>query len=601
MTQSLGQYLVNRLLPENLRSKDTLDKKALHERLYQYARSNPGDAAKTIDGIRELGHEIATTEGASLGLDDITPDYKRRAGILRPVLRQLQAKPNLSENERGKLILEGQAKLQDTLKKGFHGSQDVLVRSGARGKPVQLMRSFMAPVAARKISGDPVPWLIHHSYSEGLRPSEAFATNIETRNNIISANLAVTEPGDFSKILVNNMGDELVLSEDCGTTNGVSMDPRDPNVIDRHLARAAGGHRANALITPQVASDLVKKKTRSIMVRSPMTCELNAGVCQKCFGQDEKGQHHSLGTNVGIRSAQAITEPLTQFTLSAKHGVRQAGDDKAAVQGLKGLRQFLEMPKSFANKATLSTVRGKVERVQKAPQGGYNIKIGDNEFYTPPHLKPTVRPGEKVTPGDALSDGVPMANEVVRYKGLGAGRKYMVEQLHDTYRRQGVDLDKRHFEILARKHLNHVEVEEDPEENFYPGEVVSFPTMMSHLAQQGEDIPTTKAENRLLAKNYLHHTAGTIVSPEMVRELKNEGVKSVRVAKNPPKVSFIVQPITSNPLLNPDWMARMGHRKLKTTLLEAAHQGQKADIHGASPIPAYAYGSEFGEGPGHRY
>lgn len=595
--QTLGQTLVNDLLPDDLRATGPLDKKELHKRLYEYAKRDPAKAAVAMDKLRQLGHEIATTEGASISLDDITPEYAARNDILKPLLKKFQKIDD--PLERQKLLLEQQTKLQKA-SADFHGSQGELVRSGSRGAPSQLMRSYMAPVAARDSQGNVVPWLVHHSYSEGLRPSEAFATNIETRLNLIASNLAVTEPGDFSKILVNNMGDQLILSEDCGTHNGVPMSTDDPNIIDRYVARPTGGFGHNTLITPHTATKL-RQAEKTVVVRSPMTCELNDGVCQHCYGQNERGKLHKLGTNIGIRSAQAITEPLTQFTLSAKHGVRTGSATKPGVTGLKGLRQFLEIPETFMNKAALSSADGKVSKIEKAPQGGHNIFVGTNSFYVPPHLQPSVHIGQAVRPGDALSNGVPMPNEVVQYKGLGAGRKYVVDKLYDIYQDQGADLDKRHFEVLARTHLNHVQIDNDPEKRFHPGEIVNYSTLQKSLSEDTKDVALKAATGQVLARGYLQHTAGTVVTPEIIHDLKQQGIKTVEVATKPPTMSFHMQPITSNPLLNPDWMARLGHRKLKASILEGAHFAQKADIHGTHPVPAFAYGKEFGTGPKGRY
>lgn len=597
MPQTFGQLLVNDLLPKDLQTNKTLDKKGLHQRLYTLAKRDPSTAARTMDQVRQLGHEIATTEGASITLNDITPDYKARNAALKPALKSLQRVSD--PHKRTQVILNAQSKLQKVVPR-FGGTQGMMVQSGTRGKPVQLMRSFMAPVAARDAQGNPYPWLVHHSYSEGLRPSEHWTTSTESRNNLMSANLAVREPGDFSKILVNNMGDQLILDEDCGTKNGIAMSTDDPNIIDRFLAKSVAGFTAGTQITPQVFSQL-KKKTKTVIVRSPMTCEHTDGVCQKCFGLNEKGKLHSIGTNVGIRSAQAITEPLTQFTLSARHGVRQAGSDASKVKGLKGLRQFLEMPSTFSNKAILADNAGKVDKVEKAPQGGFNITVGGATQYAPSGVMPVVRKGQRVTPGDVLTNGIPKPDELVKYKGLGAGRQYLTEQLHDAYKTQGVDLDKRHFEILARTHLNHVQVDEDPEDRFYPGEVVNYNTMLKELSKDTTQTPVNKAKGQMLAKGYLHHTAGTVVTPEIAKDLSKNGISQVRTAKQPPKLSFVVRSITSNPLLNPNWMARLGHRNLKQTTLEAAQFGEKADLHGTHPVPGFVYGAEFGKGPGKRY
>lgn len=598
MTQTFGQLLVNEHLPNDLKIKrgDELPKKELYQRIYRMVRSQPKVAADRINRLRSLGHEIATAEGVTIGLDDITPDYKRRDPVLKTALKRV--KQTSDPKKRIEIISNVQEKLLGQAKQ-HPGSQGLLVRAGAKGKPPQLMRTVNAAVHARGPGGTMSPWLIHHSHSEGLRPSEMFIANVQSRNDIIESNLAVTEPGDVAKILVNNMSDQLVLESDCGTHNGVAMRADDPNVTDRYLARSQGGFPRNTLITPQVAAKL-GKKMKTIMVRSPMTCEMNEGVCQKCYGLNEYGQPQRLGTNVGMRSAQALTEPLTQFVISAKHGLATVKRGKQ-VGGLKALRQFLEVPKSFINKATVAYQDGKVTSVEKAPQGGMNVFVDNEAHYVPAGLEPIVRKGDTVTAGDALSEGTPMPNEVVAHKGLGAGRKYVVDHLHDIYQDRGVDIDKRHLEILARAQLNHVRIEDDPNDRFYPGEVVNYTTLVSRLAEDVDKVPVKKAKGEILAKGYGHYTAGTRVTDEVAADLKKSKITNVEVAKEPPRLTFLMKPISRNPLLNPDWMARLGHRYLKDSVLEGAHFAESSDLQGAHPIPAYVHGISFGKGPGGRY
>ena len=597
MAETFGQYLVNDLLPKDLKTSGAVDKKDLYNRIYTMVRRNPTDAAKRIDNLRMLGHELATTEGISVGLEDIAPD-PRKGVIVKPLMAQM--KRTQDDDKRRKLIESAEKKLLD-LSKNHPGSMGEMVRSGGRGKDVQLMRTSNSALFAKDpVTRDTYPWMIPRSYAEGLKPSEDWVASTESRVNLMDANLAVTEPGALSKLLVNNMNNQLILDEDCGAHNGIMMNTDDPNLVDRFLARTESGFPRNTLITPQAATQL-RKKAKSVMVRSPMTCEHNDGICQKCYGLDERGQPQTLGTNVGVRSAQALAEPITQFVISAKHGVRGKVSDKKAVGGMVGLHQMLEVPKSFINKATLATSTGDVTGVNRAPQGGFNIQVGDTKHYIPPGLSPVVQPGQRVTPGDALSDGIPKPDEVVQYKGMGTGRKYMVDQLHDIYRDRGLDVDKRHFEVLARSQLNHVRVDEDPEERFYPGEIVNYTTMMKTLGADVKDKPVKDAVGRVLAQGYMHHTAGTPVTTEVAKELSKNGIRVVNVSKRPPKISFFMTSLSRNPLLNPDWMARLGHRYLKESLLEGAHSGQFSDIHGTHPVPAYAFGREFGQGSGGRY
>lgn len=598
MTLTLGQLLINDLLPAGSAINGPVTKKDLNNKMLDLAKENTPEAARRIDALRRLGHELSTTTGVSATLDDITPDYATRDKIVKPTLQQLQHVEDL--DERRAIIKQTQQKLLEA-SKDHPGSFGMMVRSGARGKPVQLMKTVAAPVMALTHTGEPVPWLVPRSYAEGLRTSEIWATHIETRNNQIDTRLAVTEPGDMGKILVNNMADQMVTTDDCGTRNGVMMSVDDSQTADRFLARAEGGFSKDTITSPRVLTKLKSKGIRSVMVRSPMTCESKSGVCQKCFGLNQAGKTHDIGTNVGIRSAQALAEPLTQFALSAKHGVRSTVDDAAKVQGHKGFRQLLDVPQNFANKAGVAPEDGVIDRIEKAPQGGYFIHIGENQMYTAPGFDPIVKENQQVLAGDVITKGIANPADIVRHKGLGAGRQYLVDQIQSLYKNQGVNIDRRHLELLTKAHLNRVRVDHDPEGRFFPGEPVEYNKLLGQLQEEAHDVPLDKAAGKVLGGNSLHFTAGTRITPDVIDALKSAKVKAVPIMPNMPQLTPIMRPIVRNPLLNPDWIARLGHRYLTESLLQGAHFGEKSDIHGQHPIPAIAYGAEFGKGQGGNY
>lgn len=593
MTQTLGQLLVNDILPKDMQVSGPVTKKDLDQKLYTLARQDTVDAARRIEKLRQLGHELATTEGISATLDDITPDYALQKKMLGPVLRQMQQTDN--QEKRQDILREAQPRVVDA-SKSHAGSFGTMVRSGARGRPVQLSKNLLAPVMALTGTGDPVPWLVHHNYAQGLRASEAWATHVETRNNQIDTRLSVTEPGDIGKILVNNMADQLVTSEDCGTNNGVMMNIDSNDVADRYLAKSVAGFPHNTLITPQVITKIKDRGEDNIIVRSPMTCEAHTGVCKKCYGLNEFGKLHPIGTNVGIRSAQALSEPLTQFALSSKHGIRTSPQDKSIAQGHKGLRQLLDIPESFSHSATVAPIDGQVSHIEKAPQGGFLIHIDQEQVYTPPDRPPTVKPGQNVIAGDVLSSGTANPAEIVLHKGLGVGRQYLTDQLHGIYKRQGLDIDRRHVELLTKSHLNRVRIDDDPSNTYYPGEIVQYNSLLGHLRENAKEKSLKDASGDILASNQLHFTAGTRLTPDVIDNLRQAGIKKVLVPEDSIKITPIMRPITRNPLLNPDWLARLGHRYLQESLLQGAHFGEKAKIHGTHPVPALAYGAEFGQG-----
>lgn len=591
---TLGQHLVNRILPPKWRAGDAaLTKATLNDSLVRLAKEHPDEYPDVVTKLKRLGDEVATLEGISVGLDDIAPHPDRDATIAPHAEAFRRAK---TQTEKEKALYAAQDAMLQLAKKD-KGSMGEMVRSGGRGNAAQLMRAVAAPVLATDSKNKVIPWMITKSFSEGLTPADAWVAGTEARKNAVLSNISVVEPGDLAKILINNMGDKLVTMPDCGTKNGVVMSATDPHVVDRFEAVT------NRLITPQLASKLAADG-KEIVVRSPMTCEAPHGVCQKCQGLSPAGQLHTIGTNVGMRAAQALSEPLTQFSLNAKHGgrVAAAGSDKKMLEGIKGIRQLLEVPTTFLHKAVLAERDGKVTSVDAAPQGGTYVHVQDVRHYVPPDQRVVVTPDQSVFAGDVLSDGVPRPDEIVKHKGLGEGRRYLVDAMHDVYKRAGADVDKRHLETLARSVLNHVQITDPgPDDSFVKGDIVDYNRFRAALGDSRRKLPVHEASGETLAQDVLHFTAGTRVTPSVVDVLTRRGVSTVEVADHAPTATPYVRAASRTPLLNPDWMARLGHRYLKETLLAGAHRGDVANVHGYSPVPAYAAGAEFGFGEEGRY
>lgn len=591
--RTLGQHLVDSVLPPGWQHEShALTKGALNDSLVRLAKSNPSAYPNVVTRLKRLGDEVATLEGISVGLDDIAPHPERDA-TLAPHVEAFRAATTTPAKEKA-LYAAQEAML--SLARRDKGAMGEMVRSGGRGNAAQLMRAVGSPVLAHDSRDRVVPWLIEKSFSEGLTPADAWVAGGEARVNAVRSNISVVEPGDLAKILVNNMGDKLVTMIDCGTHNGVEMASTDPHLIDRYLTDGR-------LVTPALAATLAASEDR-VTARSPMTCEAPHGVCQRCQGLDPSGHVHSLGTNVGMRAAQALSEPLTQFSLNAKHGGRVSSATTGVKQltGIKGVRQLLEVPASFTHKAVLADKDGAITRVEPAPQGGSYVFVEGSRHYVPPDQQVIASVDQPVFAGDALSDGIPRPDEIVHHKGLGEGRRYLVDALHDVYRRSGADVDKRHLETLARSVLSHVQVTDPgPDDVFLKGDVVDYNRFRAAMAGSRRKVELSKALGETLAQDVLHFTAGTRVTPDVTGRLSRRGVREVEVADHAPEAVPLMRSASRTPLLNPDWMARLGHRYLKDTLLAGAHRGDVSDTHGYSPIPAYAAGSEFGLGEEGRY
>ena len=594
MATTLGRHLVDNALPEKWRGRGVLNKGSLNNMLVEIAKEHPDKYPDIVTKLKRLGDEVATLDGISVGLDDIAPRHTERDAALKPHVEAYRVAKTSGDKEKA---LMGAEDAMLTLAKNHPGTMGEMVRSGGRGNAAQLMRAVGAPVLARDSKNKIIPWMITRSFSEGLKPADAWVAGTQARVNAVLSNISVVEPGDLAKILVNNMNDQLVTMPDCGTKNGISMPGSDPHIIDRYTAAT------NKLITPQYASQL-SKSNDPVIVRSPMTCEAAHGVCQHCQGLSPSGQLHNIGTNVGVRAAQALAEPLTQFSLNAKHGGRidRASDAEPKLEGIKGIRSLLEVPTTFMHRAILAEHDGEVTDIEKAPQGGHYVYVGGTQHYVEPEHRVVVKRGDSVYAGDVLSNGVPNPAEIVRHKGLGDGRRYLVDALADVYKRSGSEVDKRHLETLAKSVLNHVQITDPgPDDAFLKGDIVDYNKFHAALAASKQRVPTTDSHGETLADGILHYTAGTTITNTIADNLIKHGVTSVAIAQQGPQAVPVMRPASRNPLLNADWLHRLGHRYLKETLLSGIHRGDTSDLHGYSPTAAYAAGLDFGNGPDGKY
>lgn len=598
--RTFGQHLVNEILPTEHHDSGALNKGNLNKILLSIAKNTPEQYSDVVTRLKRLGDELVTLEGVSTGLEDVKPDKVKRDALLNPLLTRFNAAK--TEEAKKDILLEANSKMIEYTKAN-KGTLAEMVRSGGRGNAAQLMKIIGSPISARDEHDNVLPVFINRSYSEGLRPAQSWITGNEARLDTIRSNIAVSDPGDLAKILVNNVGDQLITRIDCGTHNGVVLHTDDSHIIDRYLAHPIGSYAYNTAITPHVAQELHTLSPTAI-VRSPMTCEQHEGVCQKCAGLNQSGHAHPIGTNIGMRSAQAMAEPLTQFALSAKHGGNLAKSKERTVEGLKGVRQLLEIPESFLYKSILAGQDGTIKKIDPAPQGGTYVHVDDTKHYVGPDLSVIVGIGDRVEAGDRLSNGIPKPDEVVEHKGLGAGRQYMVDALHSIYKEKGTELDKRHFETLAKGLMNYVRIVNTPTDNdfgFLKDDVVSYNSFKRAIQDQQKPMSTHDAIGETLANNVLHFTAGTPITHSMQQTLLKQNIQTVPIAQNVPEIEPIMRTAARNPLLNPDWMARLAHRYLKDTILSGAHKGESSELHGVNAVPAYASGSEFGQGEDGKY
>ena len=100
-----------------------------------------------------------------------------------------------------------------------------------------------------------------------------------------------------------------------------------------------------------------------------------------------------------------------------------------------------------------------------------------------------VYPGEKIQRGDVVCDGVLDPKDILRYRGIGALREYIVDNIQEVFQAQGVLLNDKHIEIIIRQMLRKVDITEAGDSDFVKGERVEYVSALSaneELEQEGK-------------------------------------------------------------------------------------------------------------------
>lgn len=283
---------------------------------------------------------------------------------------------------------------------------------------------------------------------------------------------------------------------------------------------------------------------------------------------------------------------------SAKHtaGMTQS---KKTYSGLGTITQFTQSPEKFKDKATVSELDGTVEDVHEAPQGGHYVVVSGTKHYVPAGHDVEVKPGDKVEAGDFLSEGLGDPEDIVRHKGLGAGRLYYANRLNQILADSGAKNDKRSTEILARGALRHVRIIDDTGYGQYlPDDIVDYNTLQNQYKMP----ETARLQNakdsvgKYLQQPVLHYTIGTKITPKVVKDLTNNNLNEIYVDDNEPAFKPEMIRIRAASHTNPDWMASLGTSYLTKQLNESSTKGDDTNVlQNADYRPRLAFGKDFGK------
>lgn len=283
---------------------------------------------------------------------------------------------------------------------------------------------------------------------------------------------------------------------------------------------------------------------------------------------------------------------------SAKHTAGMT-TSKRTYSGLGTITQFTQSPEKFKDRATVSELDGRVEDIQDAAQGGKYVTVGGVKHYIPAGHPVEVKTGDTVEAGDFLSEGLGDAEDIVRHKGLGAGRLYYANRLHKILADSGAKNDKRSIEILARGALRHVRITDDDGYGQYlPDDVVDY-NILQDTYKMPETVRIAKAKDSIgkyLQAPALHYTIGTKITPKVAKDLEENDMQDVYVDDKEPQFKPEMIRLRTASHTNPDWMASMGTSYLTKQLNESAVKGDETNVQSNTDYrPRLAYGKDFGK------
>jgi len=561
---TVGRVLFNWILPKDVQFyNQMLDKGTIKNLIYDiYNLCGEKETTEVADRIKDIGFQYAMISGTTLAVSDISiPEEKveivSKSQSEVDEIQRSYRRGRLTEQEMNERVIEIWQKttkdVADAVKKHMDpaGNLSTMANSGATkggfGPISQLagMRGLMADPAGRIIR---LP--IQSNFREGLTALEYFISTHGARKGLADTALRTADAGYLTRRLVDVAQDMITNDLDCGTTDGIwirkSDDIAGQSLSTRLFGRVAAENIAdpttgeiiverNEDISATIINKIAQANITEVKVRSPLTCELEHGLCQKCYGMDlGRGNLVEKGTAVGTIAAQSIGEPGTQLTLRTFHtgGVAAGSDITTGLPRVEELFEARRMPKGEAVMATIdgtaTVITSEISsdlrkvRIQQselirddyAIPSGYEIKVKDEEEVAegavlaanaeseiksihsgrielkkdtiivsydhlemeehdiPSTLRLIIKDSQQIKAGEALTEGSKNPHTILRINGREECQLYLLSEIQNVYRAQGQNINDKHFEVIIRKMMNKVQIVRPGDSGYLPNDMV---------------------------------------------------------------------------------------------------------------------------------
>ena len=475
-----------------------------------FKRYKTTETSTMLDNLKDLGFKYSTLSGITVSMADVEisqkkPEIVEEARKVVDKINKQYKRGLITEEERFNKVIDTWNGATDQVKAELEAVSHtdvenpifIMMNSKARGNisnftQVAGMRGIMA-----KPDGTPVEIPILSNFIEGLSVAEFFLSTHGARKGSADTALKTADSGYLTRRLVDVSQDMIVREEDCGTDQGVVVqdfiNEKTGSVIESLRDRIVGRFANKKIINPETKEVIVDKLQmitvsladkviaagiKEVEIRTILTCNTANGVCQKCYGRNlATGNLVEVGEAIGVMAAQSIGEPGTQLTMRTFHsgGVAHGGDADIT-QGLPRVQELFEARNPKA-KSTIAEIDGKIAKI-KEDHGKYKISI-TNKLETKEHVtnygsKLCVEVGDTVSCGDKLTEGAISPKELLAVTDPITTQNYILKEVQNTYRSQGVDISDKHIEVIARRMISKIRIVEGGDTRFLPGSLVNF-------------------------------------------------------------------------------------------------------------------------------
>ncbi len=504
---TVGRLIFNENIPQNLGYVDRTNsekqfdleitflvrKKELSEIIERCIRIHgTTTTSEVLDKVKALGFKYSTKAAITVAVCDATIPPEKK-DILADADKKIESITKqyeygyISSEEKSARVINVWNKATDDVKNALKNNFDnynnpihMMAYSGARGSIDQIKQLAGMRGLIANTSGTTIEIPIRANYREGLNILDYFISSRGARKGLADTALRTADSGYLTRRLVDVSQDVIICEHDCGADDGIEIydikngekvtEPLSERLMGRFLVNdlrdSVTGDiimSKDKLITEADAKKIVASGVERIKIRSVLHCHAKHGVCAKCYGSNlANGNIVGVGEAVGIIAAQSIGEPGTQLTMRTFHtgGIANASD---ITQGLPRVEELFEArrPKSAA---ILTRIDGEVhiEEIKTTKNVIItNHETNESETYMIPYnLKVRVREHEFIEKGTKLTEGSVYPSDILEILDVQAVHNYIIHEVQETYRTQGVDINDKHIEVIVSQMLRKVKVDD---------------------------------------------------------------------------------------------------------------------------------------------